>query len=329
MSEKNDVSRAELVRLRRERDSKTRVERAKKESTRSAPVTSRTRSGENTQPRRKAKATQTANSRSSRRRFQNALLPVAPDAEMRGISIARPNLGKRLPAFLLVALLATALYLAFNTPQLRVTQAQVIGNQVLSPAEINTALDVAGQPTFLLMPSELEKRLRLAFPELAAAKVEVELPNTVLVQVVERKPVIRWEQGDGYTWVSEDGIAFRPHGDMPGLISVMALSAPPIEGIVSSDPFTPAPFISPEMVKSIKGLAGHVPPGASILYDESFGFGWNDPRGWKVYFGTSGRDVELKMRVYESMVTSLAERGIQPELINVTYPTAPYYRLSE
>jgi hypothetical protein len=149
------------------------------------------------------------------------------------------------------------------------------------------------------------------------------------VQVVERKPVIRWEQGDSYTWVSEDGIAFRPHGDLPGLISVVALSAPPIEGIVSADSLTPVPFLSQEMVKSIKGLAGHVPPGVSILYDASFGLGWDDPRGWKVYFGTSGTDVELKMHVYESMVASLTERGIQPALINVTYPTAPYYRLSE
>jgi hypothetical protein len=72
-----------------------------------------------------------------------------------------------------------------------------------------------------------------------------------------------------------------------------------------------------------------VPPGVSIIYDSSFGFGWDDPRGWQVYFGTSGTDVELKMRVYESMVASLTERGIQPSLINVTYPTAPYYRLSE
>jgi hypothetical protein len=326
MSQK-DLSRAELVRLRREQDSKTRVERARKESTRSVPVTSRTRSGESPQPRRKG--AKTSNGRSTRRRFQNALLPVAPDAEMRGISISRPHLGRRLPSFLLVALLATALYLAFNTPQLRVTQAQVIGNQILTPAEINTALNIAGQPTFLLMPSELEKRLRLAFPELAAAKVDVSLPNTVSVQVVERKPVVRWEQGDGYTWVSEEGIAFRPHGDMPGLISVTALSAPPINGIISSDPLIPAPFLAPEMVKSIKGLAGHVPPGVSILYDASFGFGWSDPRGWQVYFGTSGRDIELKVRVYESMVASLTGRGIQPALINVTYPTAPYYRLSE
>ena len=175
----------------------------------------------------------------------------------------------------------------------------------------------------------MEKRLRLQFPELSAAKVDVTLPNTVSVWVAERKPVVRWEQGDGYTWVSEDGIAFRPHGDMPGLIGVVALSAPPIEGIISSDPLTPTPFLAPDLIKSLKGLAGHVPPGVQILYEASFGFGWQDPRGWQVYFGTSASDVELKMRVYESLVASLTQRGIQPAMINVTYPTAPYYRLSE
>jgi hypothetical protein len=324
MSQK-DVSRAEAVRLRRERDSRTRVERARKESTRTVPVTSRRNAAVPARGRSEPAGTP----RSARRRFQNALLPVAPDAEMRHISIARPNLGRRLPSFLVVALLATAIYFAFNTPQLRVTQAQVVGAQILTPAEINAALDVAGVPAFLLMPSELEKRLRLQFPELSAAQVDVTLPNTVSVHVVERKPVVRWEQGDGYTWISEDGIAFRPHGDLPGLIGVVALSAPPVEGIVSSDPLMPAPFLDPDLVKTIKGLAGHVPPGAQILYEESFGFGWNDPRGWKVYFGMSASDVELKMRVYESLVASLTGRGIQPAMINVTYPTAPYYRLSE
>ena len=98
---------------------------------------------------------------------------------------------------------------------------------------------------------------------------------------------------------------------------------------MSTDPLTPAPFISAEMVQSLKGLAGHVPQGVPILYDAGSGFGWNDPRGWRVYFGTSARDVELKMRVYESMVVSLTQRGIRPALINVTYPAAPYYRMSE
>lgn len=329
MSEKKDLSHSDLVRLRREKDSSKRVERAKKVVTRSAPpVTTRARQ-ENVHSTRRSARSGSGTSRSARRRFQIALLPIAPDAEMRGISIPRPRLGSRLLSFFAVALLSAALYFAFNLPQLQVAQPQVTGNQMLTPTEINTSLNIAGKPVFLLIPSELEKRLRLSYPELLSAKVDITLPNIVSVQVTERQPVIRWQQGDGYTWVSEDGIAFRPHGEDAALISVVALSAPPIEGLVSPDELTPAPFISAEMVQALKGLAGHVPQGVPILYDAGSGFGWNDPRGWRVYFGTSARDVELRMRVYESMVASLMQRGIQPALINVTYPAAPYYRMSE
>jgi cell division septal protein FtsQ len=327
MSEKKDTSRADLVRLRREKDSSKRVERARKVVTQAAPpVTSRSRQNSVRSKRRTANS---GTARSARRRFQVALLPIAPDAEMRGISIPRPYIGSRLLSFFAVALLGAALYFAFNLPQLRVTEAQVTGNQMLTPAEINTSLNIAGKPVFLLVPSELEKRLRLSYPELVSAQVDITLPNLVSIQIAERKPVIRWQQGDGYTWVSEDGIAFRPHGENAELISVVALSAPPMEGNVSPDSLTPAPFISSEMVQSLKELAGHVPPGVPILYDAGSGFGWNDPRGWRVYFGTSARDVELKMRVYESMVTSLTQRGIRPVSINVMYPAAPYYRMSE
>jgi len=323
VSRKKELTRSDQVRLRRESENAQRMERARKEATRPvSPVTKHARQAV-AQPRRKSGRTSNA------RRFQNALLPVAPDAELRGISISRPHLGPRLFSFFVVALLATALYLAFNLPQLRVSQAQVIGNQMLSPEEINSALNIAGQPTFLLVPSNLETQLRLDFPELISVKVDVALPNVVSIYVNERKPVIRWEQEGGFTWISEDGVAFRPRGEAPGLISIVAQSAPPTEGNVSPDSLTPAPFISSEMVQAIKGLAGHVPPGVTILYDTSLGFGWNDPRGWRVYFGMKASDVELKMRVYESMVSSLSQRGIQPALINVTYPTAPYYRMSE
>jgi hypothetical protein len=148
------------------------------------------------------------------------------------------------------------------------------------------------------------------------------------VNLVERHPVIRWEQGGGYTWIAEDGVAFRPRGDMPELISVIADAAPVVD-LSASDPMNPTPYISTDMVQALKGLATHVPPGMVIIYDPKFGFGWDDPRGWRAYFGTSSEDVELKIRVYESMVNSLTQRGIRPALINVTYPTAPYYRMSQ
>ena len=88
-------------------------------------------------------------------------------------------------------------------------------------------------------------------------------------------------------------------------------------------------LVSHHLLTGLEQALEHVPPGAIILYEANYGFGWNDPRGWRVYFGTSANDVELKMRVYESMVNSLTQRGIRPALINVTYPTAPYYRMSQ
>ena len=199
---------------------------------------------------------------------------------------------------------------------------------MLSLEEVNSVLNVAGRPIFLLTPENLETRLRLNYPELISVHVTVALPNLVSVDIKERLPVIRWEQGGGYTWISQDGVAFRPRGEVAGLIPVAALSGPNGE-ISGGDALTPAPFISVEMVQALKGLASHIPPNTPILYDPSFGFGWNDPRGWRVSFGTSARDVELKIRVYESMVSSLTQRGIQPVVINVTYPTAPYYRISQ
>ncbi len=256
-----------------------------------------------------------------------------PRADVRSISIPRPRLGWRLFSFVLVSLLGAGIYFAYERPELRVTEAQLSGNQMLTQAEMNSVLDISGQQVFLLTPADLETRLRLNYPELASVRVNVSLPNVVSVNVTERMPLVRWEQGGGYTWIADDGIAFRPRGEIDGLISVVALSAPPVEGggsfvSAQNDPLTPAPFISVEMVQALRGLAGHVPPGTPILYDKSYGFGWNDPRGWRVHFGTSASDIGLKVRVYESMVDSLSQRGIRPALINVMYPTAPYYRMS-
>jgi cell division septal protein FtsQ len=320
MNDKKETSRSELVRLRREQEHAKLMQRAAKEASRVVPVTTRART-ETVKPKRKP-------AQNTRRRFQIAL-PVARD-NVRSLHIPRPHFGWRLLSFLLVALLGTALYLAFNLPELRVTEAQLTGNQLLSPAEVNSVMGIAGQPIFMVTPSDLETRLRLNYPELASVKVDVSLPNLVTVTVTERQPLIRWEQGGGYTWIAEDGVAFKPSGEVPGLIAVLALSVPPVEGSAEqSDPLNPAPFISTDMVQALKGLAGHVPAGVPVLYESEMGFGWNDPRGWRVYFGTKASDVELKMRVYESLVNSLAQKGIRPALINVTYPTAPYYRMTQ
>jgi cell division septal protein FtsQ len=318
MSDKKESTRAELVRQRRGQEQTKRMNRVVSRTTRPMPAIT-SRSHQNTPKKKPA--------HNARRRFQIAL-PAAGNA-MRSVHIPRPRFGWRLASFVLSALLGTVLYYAFNLPQLRVVEVQVTGNQIVTPAEINSVMNVAGQPVFLLSASDLETRLRLNYPELATVRVTVSLPNLVAVEISERKPVIRWEQGGGYTWIADDGVAFRPRGEVAGLISVVAESAPGPERTEAVDPLHPAPYLSVQMIQTLKGLSSHVPPGGSILYDGRMGFGWNDPRGWSAYFGITSHDVELKMKVYESMVSSLEQRGIRPALINVTYPTAPYYRMTQ
>ena len=164
MSGKKNLSRAGLVRLRREQEHLNEIKRAVKEVTRPVPAAKRSKQAK---PKRKP-------AQNTRRRFQIAL-PHMPSTDFRSFSIPRPRFGWRFVSFILVALIGTAIYYAFNLPQLRVTEAQVTGNQILTPADVNSVLNIAGQPVFLLTPSDLEIRLRLNYPELASVRVNVSL----------------------------------------------------------------------------------------------------------------------------------------------------------
>jgi hypothetical protein len=54
--------------------------------------------------------------------------------------------------------------------------------------------------------------------------------------------------------------------------------------------------------------------------------GWQDARGWSVYFGQTTRDVPMKLNVYQSILDTLSKQGIQPTLISLAYLDAPFYK---
>jgi cell division septal protein FtsQ len=180
-----------------------------------------------------------------------------------------------------------------------------------------------------MKPDELETRLRLNYPELASAQVDVYLPNLVYVSVSERQPLILWQQGDGFTWIDASGVAFRPRGQANGLIPVTSLAVPPAGDASRDDPLSPPQYIQKDLVDAILVLAPNVPAGSTLTYHGTDGLGWKDSRGWDIFFGISAADMALKLRVYQSLVDSLAARGQVPVYINVAYPDAPYYRMSQ
>jgi hypothetical protein len=322
MSGKREFTRAELARLRR-------AQRASKESEQTSkpaikpvmPITSRAVHMPAASKSRRMES-------GTRRRFNVAL--GLPEIHLhKPAAMPRLRSDWRFVSFFIAILLSTAIYLALTLSYFHVPNITLLGNDRLSREEIEAVLGTTGQSIFTVQPDVLETRLRMNYPELASVKVNAYLPNYVYVTVVERQPVISWQQGDGFTWIDSMGVAFRPHGVAPGLVSVVGLTVPPAGIAPADNPSSPPPYMQKELVDAILALAPHVPAGSTMVFDAVDGLGWTDSRGWKAFFGTSAYDMPLKVRVYQSLVDSLVGRGKLPEFISVVYPDAPYYRMAE
>ncbi len=324
MSEKDYLSRAEAVRMRRRQKTQRRAVKSLQQITRPLPaITSRENMG--------YAAPEPTNQSKTRRRYQAAFSLPGVQIHMPVFTLPRFEVGWRLLSFAISLTLGVALYLAWTLPMFRVTVAQVTGNQRITTDEINTVLDSAGKPIFTILPSELEQQIRVNYPELASVEVTLALPNSVSVNVTERQPLVLWQENGAYTWLDENGVAFRPRGPQGAdkLISVNALASPPHGQPSASDPLSPTPYVSEDMVKAIQILAPDVPSNATLTYDPRYGLGWSDSRGWQAYFGSDSKDMNMRLLVYQSLVNSLLQRGIYPIFINVQYSNAPYYRLSQ
>jgi hypothetical protein len=308
MNSKRDLTRADLVRTRRRQQAQKRPKQIHTLVTRSLPR---------------------ATSPNTKRRFQAAFSMAGFELKFPSISLPTVEVKSRFLSLMLCLLLGSGIYLSFTLPEFQVTKPQVYGNQRLSAEEIDSVLSSTGQPIFTLVPSDLETRLRLNYPELTSAKVTLGLPNIVIVNVVERQPVILWQQGGGFTWIDQTGIAFRPHGSAKKLIQVNATAAPPPGSSVVNDPLSPTPYLPSDLVKAIETLAPSVPAGSTMVYDPKNGLGWLDSRGWQVTFGNDASDMALKLQVYQSLVASLTQQGITPAFISVQFVNAPYYRMSQ
>jgi hypothetical protein len=64
-----------------------------------------------------------------------------------------------------------------------------------------------------------------------------------------------------------------------------------------------------------------------MIFDADHGLGWNDSRGWVVYFGFNDDDAVQKMNVYLSLVEYLQGKRISPAVINVENLDSPYFRM--
>jgi cell division protein FtsQ len=237
-----------------------------------------------------------------------------------------PQLGPRWVSVGMTLLMGFMLLTLWTASPFVVKGAEVVGNQRIGAADINAMLGMIGEPIFKAVPAQIEANLHTAYSDLSSIKVRVSFPNHITVDVVERMPVLAWYQNGVVTWIDASGVAFTPRGEVSGLIQVAATGAPANVSLDTSLPLYAQKFITPELVQAMTVLTRDVPTGMPMTFDPVYGMGWQDPRGWNVYFGQDANNISMKKNVYQAIVDTLILQGVQPTLISVEYLNAPFYK---
>lgn len=347
------MQRSDEIRLRRSRQTrqlKRKLKRGGRKVARHTPAPVMARSRWTLAERQDGGRRESKTARKTRRRFDVTL--DARGAEMRLPTLPQVRLGWRFISFAFVAFLGSVLYHFWNSPAYRVDAAEVTGLRLLTSSEVNAGLGITGKHIFDLDATAMEQHLLDEFQEFSSVSVNVELPQTVLITVTERIPVLVWYQEESPKLVDAEGLIFplrdeallsaypviEAAGDPPALVAAEppspSLEMPSLERLTEELSLDqPAskeaqPLLSPEMVETILYMFKQAPPDVRLVYDPVHGLGWKDSRGWVVYCGDM-QDFEMKLRVYEAILQHLKEANTRPTMISVEYVHAPYFRLEQ
>lgn len=322
MAMRTNVTRAELIRQRREKVRRTGKLQAGRRTVRKVPVD---------QPpvlvRGALFGSQVRAKQKTKRRFDVALDGLG--AEMRLPALPQIALGWRFVSMFLAALFALIAYQLWNNPLFQVNDFRISGLVRLTKEDINAAIDLIGKPVVTVDPVKMEAELMAAFPQLSSVEVDVQIPANIRITALERQPVLTWQANDIVWWIDAQGFAFPATTDTGPAVVVSASELPeiPKEGDGSSLVEGRLRRISPDLVNVILRMSEAAPEGVPLVFDNQKGFGWQDPRGWTVYFGKDTSDIEMKLRVYKVLWKRLKKAGIQPTMISVEHVHAPYFRV--
>lgn len=220
--------------------------------------------------------------------------------------------GRLFSLFLSLFMLA-ALALAFNDPRLYVTRIALSGAQVVPTDEIYAESGVAQQHIFWVHPAQAQARLE-RIPGIVSAQVQVVWPGTVQIDVAERVPVALVQQPDGTTfWADTQGVLFV---ERPGWEHLLPLV---VEGEQALESLPPAAVASALALRELR------PNIERLYYSPADGLSYQDGRGWRGYFGI-GADMPQRLAIYEALVDHVVGKGLQPSVISVQNPSAPFYR---
>ncbi len=164
-------------------------------------------------------------------------------------------------------------------------------------------------------------------PSVADASIERMLPDTLIIQVVERQPVLIWQVGTAQYSVDATGTLIAQVQHPGGLVVVSDEHQHDLHG----QPFSPGGKIDPAIVQMARQLLEQLPAeagitGFSLRYTLQYGMVVINSDGWQARFG--GPDhLDRKLKELMAILQLVKQQKQQLALVDLRFGLYPYYRL--
>lgn len=197
------------------------------------------------------------------------------------------------------------------------TNIPVTGNITIPASDIVFSSGLAGTHVFAANPSNAAERIG-QLSGIASAKVMLQWPNKVNIEVVEDQPLAVWQEGGKSYWIVASGSLVPARRTVPHLLLIQSEAEKRSENEI---------YVPTDVLEGALALKKLRPNIDQLSYHPGSGLSYQDGRGWWAYFG-SGAEMAQKLVVYETIVEELLQRAETPTYISVRNHAKPYYSTS-
>ncbi len=207
-----------------------------------------------------------------------------------------------------LVLAAAGVWLAYFSPVLSTRQVIVHGVHTLSADQVIAAADVSlGRPMLRENLDSVARRTAALRP-LESVSVKRRWPNTITINVVERRPLLAVRQPGGYLLVDRHGVAFRPATTAPHGVVIVDVNPDNVD--LLTEVGTVASSFSKSFAKQVQSIKATGPDDITVILDS----------GVNVFWGHSA-DSALKAKIAAALLKQHPKTSI-----NVSSPHNPTTR---
>ncbi len=232
-------------------------------------------------------------------------------------TVKRVALSARWASVLVLAACIWALVTIARDDSFYLTIIPVEGARSFAASDIVAQSGLASVHVFAADPNEAARRIG-EMPGITSAKVNLEWPNLVAIQITESEPVALWRQNGRTYWIDESGQLIPSRASVAGLLMIES----EVNEVLADEAFVADEILAGAL--QLRALRANID---RLYYEPGNGLSYQDGRGWRAYFG-GGLDMEQKLAVYETVVEDLLTRAISPAYISVRNEAKPYYMAS-